>query len=261
MSRISSFVLTIIFLFMIGSTSGWVLELLFRRFFSSANKEKKWINPGFLVGPCLPLYGFGLIALYILSLLPFMEKATTSVGRVIVSVIVMGAVMTLIELIAGIIFISGLHVKLWDYKDRWGNYKGIICPLFSLIWGVLGSLYYFFLQPHVVRAVSWFNQNIAFSFFVGIFVGIFIIDNCYSFRIVSIIKRLAVEYEVVVKYDELKAHIRNAAEESAEKVRFLFAFKSEGNFKAHINDYIKKTKSIINDGAQTIKNIRIRGNK
>ncbi len=69
------------------------------------------------------------------------------------------------------------------------------------------------------------------------------------------------EYEVVVKYDELKAHIRNAAEESAEKVRFLFAFKSEGNFKAHINDYIKKTKSIINDGAQTIKNIRIRGNK
>ena len=37
------------FLFFIGSVLGWFLELIFRRFFSSANPERKWINPGFLV--------------------------------------------------------------------------------------------------------------------------------------------------------------------------------------------------------------------
>ena len=52
--------LTLAFLFFIGATLGWVLELLFRRFFSSANPERKWINPGFCVGPYLPLYGCGL---------------------------------------------------------------------------------------------------------------------------------------------------------------------------------------------------------
>ena len=45
------------FLFMFGSVAGWVLELFFRRIFSM----KKWINPGFLNGPYLPMYGFGTV--------------------------------------------------------------------------------------------------------------------------------------------------------------------------------------------------------
>lgn len=61
--------LTIAFLFFIGSMAGWVIEVVFRRFFSSANPERKWINPGFLSGPYLPLYGFSLCVLFLLSLL------------------------------------------------------------------------------------------------------------------------------------------------------------------------------------------------
>ena len=64
-----SFFLTIAFLFFIGSIAGWGIEVVFRRFFSSANPERKWINPGFLSGPYLPLYGFSLIALYLLAML------------------------------------------------------------------------------------------------------------------------------------------------------------------------------------------------
>ena len=41
--------LVLAFLFFIGSMIGWVAELLFRRFISSANPERKWINPGFCV--------------------------------------------------------------------------------------------------------------------------------------------------------------------------------------------------------------------
>ena len=43
--------LTLTYLFFIGSVSGWVLELFFRKFFSSSNPEHKWINPGFCTGP------------------------------------------------------------------------------------------------------------------------------------------------------------------------------------------------------------------
>lgn len=48
------------FIFFMGSMAGWVLEVLFRRFFSKANPERKWINPGFCTGPYVPLYGLGL---------------------------------------------------------------------------------------------------------------------------------------------------------------------------------------------------------
>ena len=49
--------LTLAFLFFIGSIGGWILELFYRRMISN----KEWINPGFLVGPYLPLYGFRIM--------------------------------------------------------------------------------------------------------------------------------------------------------------------------------------------------------
>ena len=62
MSRFQVF-LIVLYLFFFGGVGGWVLELFFRRFFSGANPERKWLNPGFLFGPCLPLYGFGTVLL------------------------------------------------------------------------------------------------------------------------------------------------------------------------------------------------------
>ena len=55
------------FLFFIGSCLGWCMELFFRRFISVNNPERVWINPGFLTGPYLPLYGFGLWGMYEVS--------------------------------------------------------------------------------------------------------------------------------------------------------------------------------------------------
>lgn len=118
--------LIFIFIFFIGSSLGWVLELFFRRIV-----HKKWVNPGFLVGPYLPIYGFGLCALTF----SYMLFQNISISPILV-ILLMGLCMTIIELIGGLGFLYGGGVKLWDYSDRWGNYKGIICPLFSLIWTV-----------------------------------------------------------------------------------------------------------------------------
>ena len=74
----------------------------------------------------------------------------------------MGAAMTLIEFIGGLSFVNK-SVKLWDYSNNWGNYKGIICPLFSLIWTFISALYYFFLSEFILDKVIWFNNHIIFS--------------------------------------------------------------------------------------------------
>ena len=60
--------LVLLFLFSAGSVTGWVIELFFRRFLDPVeSKKKKWVNPGFFVGPYLPIYGSGLIVLYLLG--------------------------------------------------------------------------------------------------------------------------------------------------------------------------------------------------
>ena len=59
--------LEFLYVFIIGSFLGYIAEVLFRRFVSM----KRWINPGFLRGPCLPLYGFGLGTLHLICVYTF----------------------------------------------------------------------------------------------------------------------------------------------------------------------------------------------
>ena len=241
--------LIITFLFMVGSMFGWTLELFFRRFLSSKNPERRWINPGFLTGPALPLYGFGLLGLFIMSILPYVGidyyNDAPGLVRTIVIILAMGVMMTLIEYIAGIIFIKHLKVKLWDYSDEWGNVKGIICPKFSVIWTLLGALYYFFVQPLVIKMVIWFDDNIAFTFVVGMFYGIFIIDLCYSLNIVGKLRSFAKENDIVIMYETLKQEIRNDTEKFKKRGRFLLAFNPhEQGLLAKLEESIDEIKAL-----------------
>ena len=133
-------VLKISFLFIIGGSLGWVLELFYRRM-----AHGKWINPGFLVGPCLPLYGIGVVLLYSICEIR-LDGIASEFWRHVVVILMITAVMTGIEYVTGLFFVNVMKVRLWDYSDSWGNVQGIICPLFSLFWGVLGALYYLFVH-------------------------------------------------------------------------------------------------------------------
>ena len=234
-----SILLILCFLFSTGAMVGWALELFYRHYFAADNPEHKWVNPGFLVGPYLPLYGFGLCVLYLLTYLEGLIPFENVVINKICLFILMALCMTLVELIAGEIFVVKMKVKLWDYSERWGNYKGIICPLFSFFWAVLGAIYYFLIHPRILNALAWLSENLAFSFFIGMFYGVFIIDLCYSINIFSKIKKFAKEYDIVLKYEALRAHIRERRVERKEKNRFFFTFKSEQPLHEHLKEFMK----------------------
>lgn len=222
--------LTFAFLFFLGSTLGWCIELLFRRFVT----QKKWLNPGFLIGPYLPLYGFGLCLLYLLSTIP-LNFVKSDILRILVLLLLMGISMTAIEYVAGKIFIVGMKVKLWDYSDRKGNVEGIICPLFSFAWTVLGAGYYFLIHPFVLNAVGWLFSNLAFSFIVGMFFGVFFIDLAYSTKLLMRIRQFAAEHEIVVKLEELKKRIYERREKHRFK-EFLFSLKENMPFAELFDD-------------------------
>ena len=231
--------LMIAFLFFIGSSLGWGLEVIYRRF-SPANKEWKWINPGFMIGPYLPLYGFGLTALYLLAGLENTALISeVTAGSKIILFVVMSFVMTAMEYIAGLIFIKGMKVKLWDYSKERFNFQGIICLRFSIYWAFLGAIYYFLIHPHVAHALEWFSQNIAFSFIVGMFYGIMLVDLVYSLGVVSKIRRFAVDNKVMVRYEELKLQIRKQVYEATEKNHWFLQFKSDLPLAEHLKEYIE----------------------
>ncbi len=239
--------LILTFLFMVGSMAGWCIELLFRRFISRNNPERKWINPGFLAGPSLPLYGFGLVALFVMSALPYVGDELTGdnvILQLVVTILSMGVAMTLIEYIAGLIFIKGMKIKLWDYSNEPLNLQGIICIRFSLIWTLLAAVYYFFIQPYAIRLVQWFGNNIAFTFFVGMYYGIFVIDMFYSFNISGKVRKFAVDNDVVVRYQALKTEIRTETDKLEKKWRFLLALSPEKSLYDMMKEGIEKIRDL-----------------
>lgn len=219
-----SLFLTLAFLFFIGAVAGWILELLFRRV-----RHGKWINPGFLKGPYLPIYGLGVVIMFLICRVDFSWIQIVALQH-IVRILFMGIAMTLIEYIGGIIFIKGMKIKLWDYSGQWGNIQGIICPLFSLIWTAVGAAYYYILNPVILESVQWFTDNIQFSFFVGMFFGVFFVDLATTLQISVKITRFAKENKLVVKYEALKAEIKERMRESKEKYKisnFINPFKGD----------------------------------
>ena len=237
MSKFQIF-LIVLYLFFFGAVGGWVLELLFRRFFSGANPERKWLNPGFLFGPCLPLYGFGTVLLFILSELDHQLFGSFSgtFWYYPVMFVVMALAMTLLEYIVGVVSFKGFHLRLWDYSKQWGNIQGLICPKFSLAWALLGAAYYFLIHPRILHAIDWLSRNLAFSFVIGLFYGVFLIDVVYSTKLIHRIKKLADENEVIVKYENLKAHVRSVHDRSAQKASFFFPLRSERPLNEHLRE-------------------------
>ncbi len=199
------------FLFMVGSVGGWVIELFFRRFFSM----KKWINPGFLNGPYLPMYGLGTLLLYGACFIPLPRWAL---------VLLLLVALTLLEYITGLIFIKGMKIRLWDYSRRWGNIQGIICPLFSVLWGLIAAGFVYLLFDPLHAAAQWASGSLWMIFFIGAFLGVFVADLCVSFNVSLKIRKAAAQLKAAVHYEELKAELNERRARRQIRRRFLFPF-------------------------------------
>ncbi len=234
---------SMLILFCVGSMIGWIIELFYRRFVST----HKWINPGFLTGPCLPLYGFGVATLFLMSTkLNFNILIDNTIVSDILTILVMGISMTLIEFVAGIIFIKGMKIKLWDYSDRKFNIQGIICPTFSFIWLFIAALFYYLMKTPCQKFLNNIGENFvtkpALPFILGIFYGVLIIDFAISMNLSTKIRKIAKENKMVIIYEQLKVYIQEVNKKRKEKINYFLPFKSKISLKEHIENLLKSIK-------------------
>lgn len=234
-------ILTLISLFVLGSVVGYLVELFWRRFVS----QHHWVNPGFMVGPYLPIYGFGTVALYginyLIGLIPF--PAELEWLKIVSTILIIGIALTLIEFIAGLIFVKCLNVKLWDYSNVKGNIMGIICPIYSLFWLAAGALYYFFINEPLVKFVTFLVQNEIYYFFVGIVIGMMLVDFCYSLHVATKLKSFAKENKVIVSLLQFQDYAKEKNAVVKDKLKSQFRkpfFFRYGNLKGLMESFKNK---------------------
>ena len=146
--------------FILASILGWVYEVINQYF-----KLKKIKNRGFLKGPYLPIYGFGvLLAIFILSFYFFF----------LIKIILFLFFITILELITGLFFLRR-GMQLWNYAEKNHlNYKGIIGPRYSLFW--LGGflIFYYTVYPNIDKILDFICfYNLVYPIYL-IFVIMFI---------------------------------------------------------------------------------------
>jgi uncharacterized protein len=162
-------ILNILFSFSFFSILGWVLEVTYR-----SVRDKRFVNPGLLNGPYLPLYGTGaLILMVAVSLLEGSHVLTKALAYFVVT--------TGLELGCGLIGEYFSHPRLWDYSDQRFSYRGHICLKFSIYWILLAFAFEYLLLPPYQSMLILFSPA-----FKGIFTGAIILIMLVDFLTVSI---------------------------------------------------------------------------
>ncbi|MBQ8331697.1 MAG: putative ABC transporter permease [Clostridia bacterium] len=133
-------------LFVLISLGGWSFEKIGRYVLYGSTDDR-----GFLTLPLCPIYGTCVLLIGILFGSPQAPSRLFSrlcrplgsfpsrwgaVCRWLLYFLAVTGLSTAVELVVGLLF-QQLGIPLWDYSERVGNFMGVICPSFSLLWGIL----------------------------------------------------------------------------------------------------------------------------
>lgn len=128
--------INIFYLFIISSFLGWITEVIF-----SLYRKKKFVNRGFLYGPLCPIYGIGVVIIY-LSLNYFIDFAgnESSYFNYLSIFSIIAIVTTVLEYITGYTMEKVFSARWWDYSENLFNINGYVCLKFTIFWGFSGTI-------------------------------------------------------------------------------------------------------------------------
>lgn len=129
-------IVQIIINYIAGLLIGCLLEFSYRSI-----QSKKFVKPVFVN---FQMYGLTGIFLYLISL------SNISLYFKILLILIFT---TAIEFIIGYSYFKFKNNRLWDYSNQPFNYKGFICPLFSLYWLVISLVYYYLVMTLLITII------------------------------------------------------------------------------------------------------------
>lgn len=144
-----------IFFFFTGSACGYVWEVLI-----FLVKEGTFRNRGFLYGPWLPVYGIGAVLFSVIlsphELLP--DSSGKHKKNHPVTVFFLSTLLgSGLELVIGWFLDLFWNLRYWDYSGYFLNFRGYICLVSALGFGIAGVLWVCIFSKYCKMVVSYFT--------------------------------------------------------------------------------------------------------
>lgn len=157
-------------LFMMYSFIGWIIEVINFIFIS-----KKVVDRGFLIGPYLPIYGFGALAIII-----FLQKYSSDLITLFCMCMIICCVL---EYFTSFIMEKLFHARWWDYSNERFNIEGRVCLKTTVLFGFAGSIILCVVNPLLLSILSMVPSLVKTILTVILFI-IFVIDVLISFKVI-----------------------------------------------------------------------------
>jgi uncharacterized membrane protein len=142
-------------------------------------EERKFINRGFLIGPILPIYGFGVL-LILASIKPNDNILMVLLKSVFVC--------SVLEYFTSWVMEVFFKTRWWDYSRRKFNINGRICLDTMIPFAILGLLVVYVLNPflnYVIDHASIISNTV----FASIFMILLVMDFIVTLKVLVKIKR------------------------------------------------------------------------
>lgn len=164
----------IVALFLLYSFLGWVVESIYCFIF-----DKKFVNRGFLIGPLLPIYGFGSLIIVF-----FLDRFKENPILLFVITILLCSVL---EYFTSYMMEKIFKTRWWDYSNKKFNLNGRICLKNMLMFGVLALFMSYLINPFVLEILDMINSSLFKVLVISLFI-LFVIDVLVSSKIIYNIK-------------------------------------------------------------------------
>ena len=140
-------VLKIFIIFMIGSTIGYIVEMIVALVQNGHFVSRQ----GLLYGPFTPVYGIGILVYYVF----FKIVRTRNKGIVFLSSMILGGIT---EYLCSYIQEKAFGTISWDYSEWIFNINGRTTLIHCSYWGIAGLLYVSYIEP-LIPKIEEFVKN------------------------------------------------------------------------------------------------------
>ena len=183
-------------LFLIYSTIGWILEVIYDYFVC----DKKIVNRGFLIGPYCPIYGIGCLAIYIL----LSGYKDSPIVLFVLSIVIC----SVLEYFTSFILEKIFKARWWDYSNRKLNINGRICMETMIPFGFIACFVFYIVNPFIVNIINsipeWILNSITIIYAIALTLDIII-----SFNIVSNFKKTIKKATIEDRTMDINKYIKN----------------------------------------------------